>query len=289
MSDSDTKESLLLLTELPGDIFDHIALFLSDGDMGRFLQSSRRISLSPPLWQKRKEAEEAKQAWWKRIGLHELARVGSLPGVQYLHRIGTVITPQAMYYAAADGHVAVVQFLHSVGAVLTVQALEVSAKHGHLAVLQFFYSMGARITIDSMKWAISYGHLGVVQTFVPFLSHDKKALEQCMKTAVLHQHMAMVQYLHSVAAPIEINALEECARCGNLAMVEFLYNVGVPVTADPLIWAAYYGHLLVVQFLHRVGAPITAAAKIYAARNGHQAVVAFLEKSQAKNVDSFVL
>ena len=126
---------MLTITRLPGDIYDHISLFLSDKDLSRFLSASPQITVSTYVQRDRQ------RAYWKRCGADKLAFKGDLTGLQYLHGIdGKVTTTKTMTKAAKRGHLAVVKFLHSIGAPYTMRAINLAAWNGHMDVADFLYS-----------------------------------------------------------------------------------------------------------------------------------------------------
>ena len=107
----------LSLYNLPGDIYDTIAVFLpNNADLYRFLTLSCHISVSPYVLRQRK---------WVQATLPVLARDGDLPGVQYLmqqEHLSLSLSPslslslsllerqRALNLAALNGHLAVVQY-----------------------------------------------------------------------------------------------------------------------------------------------------------------------------------
>lgn len=242
------------ITELPADIFDHIAYFLPDGDLGRFLQSSRRLTVSAHILQRRK-----KEASWRRRGLPSVACDGCLAGVQYLHGLGAVITKEVMHCAIALGQLAVVQFLHRENRNKSLyplsDAMECAANCGHLPVVQFLHSVGAPITEDSVEFTARNGH------------------------------SAVVQFLHSVGAPIPRHAMRWAAMYGRLAVVKFLnesYPNQVLVLQSAMEIAALHGRLEVVQYLNEADPnrvldlqPAIKKAVLY----GQSAVVRYLQVS----------
>ena len=244
---------MLLITELPADIFDHIAHFLPDGDLGRFLQSSRRLTVSPHILQQRK-----KEASWRRRGLLSVAGDGCLAGVQYLHGLGAVITKEVMHCATGRGHLAVVQFLHkenrhkslyplsdamdcaasyghlpvvqflhSVGAPLTDYCVEFSARNGHLPVVQFLHSVGAPISRHAMGYAACNGRLAVVKFLNETYPNQVLALQSAMETAALHGRLGVVQYLNETDLNRVLDlqpAITKAVLYGESAVVRYLQN-----------------------------------------------------------------
>lgn len=177
----------LTLYKLPGDIYDAIAAFLPNPDLFHFLVLSRHLSVAPYLLRRRQHQK------WARFYLWQLARIGDLQGVQYLHRLGVPFNTEAMDHAACNGHLAVVEFLHGVGAPWTCRAMNYATRFGHLAVVQFLHRVvGVPCTADTMCYAATNGHV------------------------------AVVQFLHGIGAPYTANTISCAVNNGHLAVVGFL-------------------------------------------------------------------
>ena len=191
------------ITDLPGDIHDHIAGFLDDRDLVQFLCASRQITVSAYLRRDRQRAH------WKKCGAEKLAKKGNLQGLQYLHSLGKHNKKKR----AAEG--AVVEYM-------TV-AMIGAAKNGHLAVVEFLHSIGATCTDNVMDWAAWNGHLAVVQYLHRVGAQANK--NRAILWAVAKGHLAVVQFLHSIGALYKPQAMDEAARYGHLAVVEFFHSL----------------------------------------------------------------
>ena len=201
------------ITDLPGDIYDHISLFLSDKDLSRFLSASPQITVSAYVQRDR----QRRRAYWKRCGAEKLAVKGDLQGLQYLHGIGTrVKKSEAMNKAATHGRVGVVEFM-------TVPMIG-AAKNGHLAVVEFLYSIGASCTDNVMDWAAWHGHLAIVQYLHRVGAQANK--ERAILWAAARGHLAVVQFLHGIGAFYNPNQVMDVAvQSGHLAVVQFISTV----------------------------------------------------------------
>ena len=214
------------ITGLPADIFDHIAHFLPDGDLSRFLQSSRLLTVSPHILQRRK-----KEALWRRRGVLQVAGDGCLAGVQYLHGLGAVITKEVMRCATGRGHLAVVQFLHKENRHKSLYALsdamDCAARNGHLPVVQFLHSVGAPISRHAMRWAAMYGRLAVVKFLNEAYPNQVLALQSAMEKAALHGRLEVVQYLNEADLNRVLDlqpAITKAVLYGQSAVVRYLQN-----------------------------------------------------------------
>ena len=156
---------MLTITDLPGDILDHISVFLPSKDLGQFLCTSRQITISAYL------RRDRQRAYWKKRGAEHLAAKADLQGLQYLHSVGAAFKERDMNRAAANGHLAVVQYLHSVAAApnYTHLAMYWAAANGHLAVVQFLHRVGAPYFMTYAIYnATNRGHLAVVEYLQSF-------------------------------------------------------------------------------------------------------------------------
>ena len=185
---------MLTITDLPGDILDHISAFLPDRDLARFLCASRQITVSAYLLRDRQRAH------WKKCGAEHLAKKGDLQGLQYLHSVDVVVgTDYAMNWAVINGVIngdfAMVEFLHSIGVRCTDDAMNFAAENGYLAMVQYLHSIGGSFTTYAMDFAAENGHLAVVE----FLhSIGVRCTENAMVWAAKNEHMAMVEYLQTI-------------------------------------------------------------------------------------------
>ena len=207
----------ITITDLPGDIYDHIAGFLPDKDFVQFLCASRQITVSAYLRRDRQRAH------WKKCGAAYLAIKGNLQGLQYLHSVNVVVgTTHAMVLAPMNGHLAVVEFLHSIGAPYTTHAMDLAAINGHLAVVEFLHSVGGTCTDIAMDLAAMNGHL------------------------------AVVKFLHSIGAAYTTSAMDLAAKNGHLAVVEFLHSIGAAFATYMAVENGHLAHLALVQFLKSI-------------------------------------
>ena len=204
---------MITLVDLPTDIYNHISIFLSDKDLGRFLLTSRHIIVSDYLWLARQ------RAYWKRCGLKHIIKKGDLLGIEYLHLQGEPFPKETMSWAARTGSLQVVKFLHSLGVPSTMHAMDNAAVKGHLSVLKFLNSIGSSRSTAAINYACGNGHLDVVQ-FLHSLG-DSSCTNQTMNWASANGQLDVVEFLHSVGVWTE-DAIWIAGQYGHLHVVEFL-------------------------------------------------------------------
>ncbi|KAE8990672.1 hypothetical protein PR001_g20542 [Phytophthora rubi] len=167
----------------------------------------------------------------------------------------------AIHVAASNGHLEAAKYLHSQGLTGCMhETLANAAKSGHLDVVKWLWTeFGDDSNVDLL---CLHGKRGEFVSRASPLSGD-------MYDAASNGHLAVIQYLHTVALAlagkkrkrgeesrhpryIEMDSVvTEAARNGHLDVVEWVcLNTTVESTEDAMVCAASGGHLPVMQWLH---------------------------------------
>ncbi|KAF0699249.1 Aste57867_10176 [Aphanomyces stellatus] len=259
------------------------------------------------------------------VVLANVASLGHAAIVKYLARRGYLFPVEAMYSAAACGHLPVVQFLATQEGACCLPrpsdtiAMDAAASNGHLDVLRFLHERGiGTASAAAMDRAAGNGHVDVIQWLD--IHRQEGCSHKALDIAARNNHMEVVEWLWCHRnARCTTQAMDQAAANGHMEVVQFLhefYNVGCTVDAVDLAaggnhmqvvqwllanrsegcstramdFAAEAGHLDMLQYLHdRRTEGCTTDAMDLAAQHGHLHVVKWLHEHRPEGCTALAL
>jgi hypothetical protein len=125
--------------------------------------------------------------------MDEVASLGHLHIVKWLHETSEGCTTYAMNFAATNGHLHIVQWLHeNRDEGCTTVAMTNAIRNGHLHVIQWLYTnRQERSSYDPMVLAASHGHLHIIQ----WLLRIVRCTLAVMRVAVRNDHYHVAGWL----------------------------------------------------------------------------------------------
>lgn len=278
---------LVVLTDLPVELIQHILSFLPDHD------AYNAICVSPYITMPRCDLQRRR---WERLGLISLAAAGDLAGVKYLYlrRHHHNSPPRYGAWRHLD-HLLSSSFKQTARIARWNAAVSAACNNGHVPVVQYLHDVaGAQINESDWHSAITNGHFALVEYM-----HRELGFHSISKNVITHVcfegRTDIVTFLHDrglwpLGSP-QYNAMDFASWKGHLPLVKLLHNMGEVCTIYAIDSAALEGHLDVVQYLHGIGAGCTIEGLEGAYYKKHMAVVDFLktlfETSVVKNAHNF--
>ncbi|KAJ3100520.1 hypothetical protein HDU97_002156 [Phlyctochytrium planicorne] len=217
--------------------------------------------------------------------LDTAAGTGSLPMVQYLHRLGAQCTHAALDMAATYGHLEVVKYLHSERTEgCTTKAMDGAAGNGFLDVVTFLNENRTEgCTTKAMNSASANNHLPVVR----YLQENRSegATKEAMSGAISSGHLEVVKYLHQHRTEgYNLAAIDDAAANNHLEVIQFvLENRQEGCLNSAMDRAAGNGHMEVIEYLNKTKPNhVSSQAILRAAENGHLEAVKFLHGNRSE-------